>query len=231
MSSSLSNSIKPVLFVLTSHKDLGAGHEDSGFYLPELTHPLHVLDEASIFTEFASIQGGLPPVYGVDFSDDLNAKYWMDRTFQQKLTNSAALSNVKAEDYSAIMFVGGHGTMWDFPQNSYVQDITREMYEQGKVVAAVCHGPAALVNVKLSDGSYLVADKKVAAFTDSEENVVGMVDAVPFLLESKLKKRGALHQHASDWTSNVVVDGTLITGQNPQSATGVGEAIRDALLS
>jgi putative intracellular protease/amidase len=121
--------------------------------------------------------------------------------------------------------------MWDFPQSPAVLSITREMYEQGQVVAAVCHGPAALVNVTLSDGSYLVAGKKVAAFTDSEEHAVGMVDAVPFLLETTLKERGALHQAAEDWTNNVVVDGSLITGQNPQSAAGVGEAIRDALLS
>ncbi len=229
--SSSSHSIKPVLFVLTSHKDLGQGHEDSGFYLPELTHPLHVLEEANISTEFASIKGGLPPVYGVDLTDSINAHNWNDETFQEKLKGCPALADVNSSDYSAIMYVGGHGTMWDFPQSSAVQNITREMYEQGQMVAAVCHGPAALVNVTLSDGSYLVAGKKVAAFTDSEEHAVGMVDAVPFLLESTLKERGALHQSAEDWTSNVVIDGSLITGQNPQSAPGVGEAIRDALLS
>ncbi|SDH59899.1 Putative intracellular protease/amidase [Vibrio xiamenensis] len=229
--SSSSHLIKPVLFVLTSHKDLGQGRQDSGFYLPELTHPLHVLEEASIFTEFASIKGGLPPVYGVDLADPINAHYWNDQAFQDKLNACPALADVNSDDYSAIMYVGGHGTMWDFPDSPAVLAITREMYEQGQVVAAVCHGPAALVNVTLSDGSYLVAGKKVAAFTDSEEHAVGMVDAVPFLLESTLKERGALHQAAEDWTNNVVVDGSLITGQNPQSAAGVGEAIRDALLS
>ncbi|MBL4285369.1 type 1 glutamine amidotransferase domain-containing protein [Vibrio fluvialis] len=229
--SSSSHSIKPVLFVLTSHKDLGQGHEDSGFYLPELTHPLHVLEEANIATEFVSIQGGLPPVYGVDLADPINAHYWNDESFQEKLKGCSALSDVNSGDYSAIMYVGGHGTMWDFPQSPAVLSITREMYEQGQVVAAVCHGPAALVNVTLSDGSYLVAGKKVAAFTDSEKHAVGMVDAVPFLLETTLKERGALHQAAEEWTNNVVVDGSLITGQNPQSAAGVGEAIRDALLS
>ena len=104
------------------------------------------------------------------------------------------------------------------------------MYEQNRVVAAVCHGPSALVNVVLSNGSFLVAGKKIAAFTDSEEQAVGMADIVPFLLERKLKDRGAQHQSAADWTSNVVIDGYLITGQNPQSALGVGEAIRDVLI-
>ncbi len=128
------------------------------------------------------------------------------------------------------MYVGGHGTMWDFPDSPAVLAITREIYEQGQIVAAVCHGPAALVNVTLSDGSYLVADKKVAAFTNTEEVDIGMENMIPFLLESKLKERGALQKVLGNWTSNIVVDGNLITGQNPQSATGVGEAIRDTLL-
>ena len=129
------------------------------------------------------------------------------------------------------MFVGGHGTVWDFPQNPAVLTLTRTLFESDKIVAAVCHGPSALVNVKLSSGDYLVAGKKVAAFTDSEEQAVGMTELVPFLLETTLKQRGALHQSAPDWTNNVVVDGKLITGQNPQSALSVGEALRDALLA
>lgn len=225
------NLIKPVLFVLTSHKDLGQGHDDSGFYLPELTHPLHVLEQANIPTALASIQGGLPPVYGVDLTDSINEHYWNDETFQDQLRNSIALDQAKAEEYSAILFVGGHGTVWDFPQNPAVLTLTRTLFEADKIVAAVCHGPSALVNVKLSSGDYLVAGKKVAAFTDSEEQAVGMTELVPFLLETTLKQRGALHQSAPDWTNNVVVDGKLITGQNPQSALSVGEALRDALLA
>ncbi|MFM2476847.1 type 1 glutamine amidotransferase domain-containing protein [Celerinatantimonas sp. MCCC 1A17872] len=227
----LSDSIKSILFVLTSHKDIGPGYEDSGFYLPELTHPLHVLEKANLTIEFASIKGGIPPVYGVDLADPINAHYWNDQSFQEKLKGCAKLSDVDSNNYSAVMYVGGHGTMWDFPNSPAVLAITRKMYEQGQIIAAVCHGPSALVNVTLSDGSYLVAGKKVAAFTDSEESAVSMVDAVPFLLESALKERGALVQSADDWASNVVVDGSLITGQNPQSAAGVGEAIRDALIS
>ncbi len=112
-----------------------------------------------------------------------------------------------------------------------MQQIARDIYESGGVVAAVCHGPSALVNVKLSNGKYLVAGKKVSAFTNEEEQAAGLDHIVPFLLASKLSERGALHQPKPRWNANVVVDERLVTGQNPQSATGVGEAIRDLLLS
>lgn len=220
---------QPVLFVLTSHKSAGHGHEDSGFYLPELTHPLHVLEEAGISTEFASVLGGEPPVYGVDLDDPVNKLYWENPAFREKLKNTLALDQADGKRYSAIMYVGGHGVMWDFPDSTAVQAITKNMYENGQIVAAVCHGPAALVNVRLSNGTWLVQGKNVAGFTNAEEKEVGMADVVPFLLESGLKNHGALHQAAENWQEKVVVDGNLITGQNPQSATGVGKAILTAL--
>lgn len=119
--------------------------------------------------------------------------------------------------------------MWDFADSTAVQRVTREIYEAGGIVSAVCHGPAALVNVTLSDGSYLVSGKHLAAFTDEEEAEVQTTNVVPFLLASTLKKRGALHKGAPNWSSNVVVDGRLVTGQNPASAHGVGEALRDLI--
>jgi len=118
-----------------------------------------------------------------------------------------------------------------FPGNTAVQRVASAIYEQGGVVSAVCHGPAALVDVKLSNGDYLVAGKRLAAFTNSEERAVGLHTTVPFLLADKLSSRGAHHQAAPDWTAKVVVDGRLVTGQNPQSAAGVGEAVRDLMLS
>lgn len=119
--------------------------------------------------------------------------------------------------------------MWDFPDNPAVQKLTREIYEAGGVVGAVCHGPSALVNVKLSNGRYLIGDKRIAAFTDDEERAVKLEKVVPFLLASTLQQRGAQHQPAMNWTAQVVIDGRLITGQNPQSARGVGVALRQAL--
>ncbi|CAG9213855.1 ThiJ/PfpI family protein [Paraburkholderia tropica] len=221
--------MKPVLIVMTSHGSKGEGGDPTGFYLSEVTHPLAVLEAAGIPVEFASIQGGEPPVDGLDLDDPVNARYWNDARFRAAIAGSKALADVDASTLSAIFFAGGHGAMWDFPASAAVNDTTRAVWEAGGVVGAVCHGPAALVNVTLSDGRYLVAGRKVAAFTDAEEEAVGLTDVVPFLLSSTLAQRGAQMQPGAPWTRTVAVDGQLVTGQNPQSATGVGEAIRDLL--
>ncbi|RTQ32943.1 type 1 glutamine amidotransferase domain-containing protein [Variovorax gossypii] len=223
-------SLKPVLMVLTSHGTKGTTGEPTGFYLGELTHPLAELEAAGIPCELASIQGGDPPVDGLDFQDEVNTRYWADLDFRENLSHSQRLGEVDASKYSAIFFAGGHGAMWDFPTSADVSRVTREIYEAGGVVGAVCHGPAALVNVKLSNGAYLIAGKNVSAFTDDEERAVQLDEVVPFLLASTLERRGAHHHPAPDWTAKVVVDGRLVTGQNPQSAAGVGAAMRDLLL-
>ena len=220
---------KPVLFVLTSHGTKGDTGQPTGFYLGEVTHPLAELEAAGIPVEFASIQGGEPPVDGLNLDDAINARYWNDASFREAIRTTARLDDIDPARYSAIFFAGGHGAMWDFPTSAAVARVTREIYEHGGVVAAVCHGPAALVNVKLSDGRWLVDGKHVSAFTDNEERAVKLADTVPFLLASKLTERGAHHEAAPDWTAKVVIDGRLVTGQNPQSASGVGAALRDVL--
>jgi putative intracellular protease/amidase len=231
MSPNVSASLKPVLFVLTSHGVKGSTGQPTGYYLGEVTHPLAELEAAGIAVEFASIQGGEPPVDGLEVDDALNARYWNDAGFRAAVRDTQALDAVDASRYSAIFFAGGHGAMWDFPVSDAVRRVTREIFEAGGAVAAVCHGPAALVNVTLSDGAYLVAGKRVSAFTDEEEAAVGLSDVVPFLLASALRERGALHQPAPNWSRQVVVDGRLITGQNPQSAGAVGAALRELLLT
>jgi putative intracellular protease/amidase len=220
---------KPVLFVMTSHGSKGNGGEATGYYLSEVTHPLAELQQAGLTVEFASIQGGEPPVDGLDLNDPINARYWNDAQFRSRVANTRRLADVEPTRYAAIFFAGGHGAMWDFPLSPAVNSVTRAIYEAGGVVGAVCHGPAALVNVTLSDGTYLVSGKKVAAFTDSEEHAVKLEKVVPFLLASTLSQRGAAHQPAPDWNAKVVVDGRLVTGQNPQSASGVGQAMRELL--
>ncbi|OCP00468.1 MULTISPECIES: type 1 glutamine amidotransferase domain-containing protein [unclassified Ensifer] len=231
MPNTTANQQKPVLFVLTSHGTKGDGGQPTGFYLGEVTHPLAVLEAAGITVEFASIKGGEPPVDGLDLEDLTNARYWNDEAFRAAIRTTAKLDDVDPSRYAAVFFAGGHGAMWDLPQDRAVDRVTRSIFEAGGAVAAVCHGPAALVNVKLSDGAYLVSGRNVSAFTDSEERAVGLDKTVPFLLASTLAERGATHHPAPDWTSKVVVDGRLITGQNPQSATGVGEALRDVLAA
>jgi putative intracellular protease/amidase len=222
---------RPVLIVLTSHGTKGATGQPTGYYLAELTHPLAVFEAAGIPVEFASIRGGEPPVDGLNLDDPTNARYWNDPAFRAAIRTTPKLDDVDPSRYAAVLYAGGHGTMWDFPDSPAVQSVARRVYEAGGVVAAVCHGPAALVNATLSDGRFLVEGRRVAAFTDSEERAVKLENVVPFLLAETLTRRGALHQPAPDWQAQVVVDGRLVTGQNPASATGVGEAVRDLVLA
>ncbi len=220
---------KPILIVLTSHGVKGSTGEPTGFYLGEVTHPLAVFEAAGLKVEFASVQGGEPPVDGLDLEDPVNARYWNDDAFRAAIRSTPSVDSVDPSRYAAVLYAGGHGTVWDFPDSAGVQRIGREIYEHGGIVGAVCHGPSALVNLKLSDGRYLVEGKQLAAFTDDEERAVKLEDVVPFLLASTLQQRGAIHRPAGNWQAQVVTDGRLVTGQNPQSAHGVGEAMLAAL--
>lgn len=227
----MTSTIKPILCVVTSHPIRGDSGEPTGFAMVELTHPLEVFDKAGIRYEIASIRGGHPPIDFFDLSDAANAHYWKDKDFRSALADSLILKDLDPSRYSAVFFAGGHGTMWDFADNKAVQNVIRGIWEAGGIVSAVCHGPAALVNATLADGSYLVAGKKLASFTDEEEAEVKYTKVVPYLLATTLKQRGALHQAAANWTENVVTDGRLITGQNPASAHGVGQALVDQLAA
>jgi putative intracellular protease/amidase len=225
----MADTIKPILCVVTSHPIRGDSGEPTGFAMVELAHPLEVFDKAGIPYQIASIRGGHPPIDFFDLSDAANDHYWKDKGFRAALADTPLLKDLDPSRYSAVFFAGGHGTMWDFADNEAVQKVIREIWEAGGIVSAVCHGPAALVNAKLSDGSYLVAGKKLASFTDEEEAEVKYTKVVPYLLATTLKERGALHQPAPNWTEKVVTDGRLVTGQNPASAHGVGQAVVDQL--
>jgi putative intracellular protease/amidase len=214
-----------ILMVLTSHSQKGDTGQATGFYLSEVTHPVAAFEAAGFQVEYASIQGGEAPVDGLNLDDATNARYWKNAEFRSAIRTTLKLDDVKSERYAAVFYAGGHGTMWDFPDSAAVQRVTKAIYEANGVVGAVCHGPAALVNVKLSDGSYLVAGKRISAFTDAEEVAVKLENVVPFLLASKLTERGATHEAAPNFQSKVVRDGRLVTGQNPASATGVAQAM------
>lgn len=224
-----------VLFVLTGHDRLGkAGDEQAdktGFHLSEAATPWKVLTEAGFDVDFATPEGGRAPIDpgSLDRDDKTNVAFLADAKVKNLINNAPALRAIDLTLYDALYFPGGHGTMWDLPDSEDVQNAARTMWEDDKVVAAVCHGPAALVNVKLSNGSWLVDGKTLSVFTDSEERAVEKDSVVPFLLGSKLKSRGATLESADDFDASVSVDGRLITGQNPASAQGVGEAVRDAI--
>jgi putative intracellular protease/amidase len=215
---------KLILIAATSHATKGSTGEPTGAYLPEMAHPYEVFRKAGFEVEFASVRGGSVPLDGVNRKDPVNAAFLDDPRAMEGIRSSTPSAQVDPSRYAAIFFAGGHGTMWDFPEDPGFQGVAARIYEAGGVVAAVCHGPAALVNVKLSDGSFLVAGKSVSAFTNEEERAVKLDRVVPFLLETRLVERGARHVPAPLWQRQVVTSERLVTGQNPASAAGVAEA-------
>lgn len=214
-----------VLIVLTSHDQLGATGRKTGAYLAEISHPYAAFTAAGVAVEFASVQGGAVPLDGVDRKDPTNAAFLDAPGLLDQVHASLAPTQIDPSRYDAIFYAGGHGTMWDFPDEPTLAAVAAAIYERGGLVGAVCHGPAGLVNVRLSDGTPLVAGKELAAFTNAEEAAVGLTDVVPFLLADALVSRGAIHRPAPNWQKQVIVSERLVTGQNPASAGGVATAM------
>ncbi|MGD1852624.1 MAG: type 1 glutamine amidotransferase domain-containing protein [Leptolyngbyaceae cyanobacterium] len=211
---------RKILMVLTSHQTLGNTGKTTGFYISEASHPYDVfVNQAGYSVDLVSPQGGEPPRDGEDSDDPLNQAF-LD-TMSEQLANTMTPDQVNPSDYDAIFYAGGHGTMWDFPDNETLANIAAKIYEAGGVVGAVCHGPAALVNITLSDGSYLVDGKVVNSFTNEEERETGLEEEVPFLLESKLMERGAEFRKSPNFECHVETSERLVTGQNPASAKAV----------
>ncbi len=218
-----------ILFVLTSHSEMGNTGEKTGYHLSEVTHPWKVLHEAGYEIDFVSPEGGHAPVTAFDLSDDINNEFWQNEKYRNRVEKTHKPTEIKPSEYKAIFFAGGHGTVWDFPENKELQKIAATIYESGGIVSSICHGAAALINLKLRDGSYLIDGKDVNSFTDEEEREAGNEKIVPYLVESKLRERGANFHQAAKGEAKVVVDGRLITGQNPASATTLGETLKREL--
>jgi putative intracellular protease/amidase len=210
-----------VLIALTSTGKLGDTGRSTGFYASEAADPWEVFKAAGYDVEFTSITGGRPPVDGHNPADPTQQAFFES----VDLDATPTPGELDPANYKSILYAGGHGTMWDFPGDADLARLAAGIYEQGGVVAAVCHGPSGLVNLTLSDGSYLVDGKRVAAFTNDEEAAVGLTGVVPFLLADALVARGAEHLPAPNFAEQVVVDGRLVTGQNPASARGVAEQV------
>lgn len=217
-----------ILIATTSHTRKGSTGEPTGAYLPELAHPYQVFTKAGFSVEIASVAGGAIPLDGVADADATSQAFLREHG-ATLLTHSLAAAEVDPARYDAIYFAGGHGAMWDLPDDPAFARVAAAIYERGGSVAAVCHGPAALVNLKLSSGAYLVAGKEVSAFTNEEERAVKLEAVVPFLLADKLIERGARHLPAPNWQAQVVVSERLVTGQNPASAAGVAEKVVEVL--
>ncbi|PZQ27688.1 MAG: glutamine amidotransferase [Stenotrophomonas acidaminiphila] len=222
-------SVKHVLFVVTNASTIGPHDRATGFFFPEIAHPFEVLDHAGIAVEFASPLGGQTPHDGFDGNDPAQAAF-LDSAAFRRLNRSRKLSEVDVLDYDAVFFPGGLGPMVDITGNPEVQALVRRAWDAGKIVAAVCHGPAAFLGVTLADGTPLVRGRQVTGFSTAEEDGYARAD-VPFDLESTLREAGGVYEAAAPWQPHLRVDGRLITGQNPASGTLVGEAIVAALRS
>lgn len=217
-----------ILFVVSSHDKLGDSGKKTGYFLSEVTHPWSVLgDKYEI--DVVSPKGGRPPVDGFDLSDPINRKFWDDPDWQDKMSHTMKPRDVNPDDYKAIFYAGGHGAMFDFPDNQELAEIAASIYEKGGIVAAVCHGPAGLINIHLKSERNLIDGKTVDSFTNAEEDANGTSKYMPFMLQTVLEERGARFDCGAPWSDHVVVDGRLITGQNPMSALSVGKALLKAL--
>lgn len=224
---------KKVLFVVTSHDKMGNLDRKTGLWIGEFAAPYYTLADAGVEITIASPKGGKAPIdpFSDDpqFATDATKRYHADSDLQAKLSNTKKLSSVSEKDYDAVFYPGGHGPMWDLAEDKTSAKLIENFYNHNKIVAFVCHGPAALKNVVDKNGISIVKGKKVSGFTNGEEEAVQLTKVVPFLTEDLLKQLGGNYQKGADWTPFVVQDGVLITGQNPQSAQLIGEKVLSAL--
>lgn len=222
-------SVKHVLFILTNAAEIGPHKRATGYFFPEVAHPFEVFDHAGIAVEYASPLGGTPPEDGYDANDPAQLAF-RNSSAIRRMAHSRKLSEVDVLDYDAIFFPGGLGPMVDIANDPDVKRAIARAWEGGKIVAAVCHGPAALLGVKLQDGTQLLRGRDVTSFSNEEESVYAQAD-VPFKLEDALREEGAQYSATDAWQANVVVDGRLMTGQNPSSGGPLAEVIVKALQS
>ncbi|MBS1692897.1 MAG: type 1 glutamine amidotransferase domain-containing protein [Actinobacteria bacterium] len=221
-------SVPYVLFISTSAARIGPNDRKTGFFFPEIAHPFEELDKAGIAVEFASVLGGKPPEDGFDGDDPTQTGFLASKAYQ-RLARSRKLSDLDVLDYDAIFVPGGLGPMVDVTGNPDVQSAVQTAWNAGMVVSAVCHGPSAFLGVTDGDGEPLVRGRKLTSFSFAEEEGYAQ-DDVPFDLETALRAEGALYESTDPWQPKLVVDGRLITGQNPQSGSLVGQALAHALL-
>ncbi len=218
-----------ILVVLTSHDKLGNTGEKTGFWLEEFAAPYYVMKDAGAELTLASPAGGEPPLDPKsrlpDFQTDATHRFDADEDAQKQLAETHKLSDIDPSEYDAVFYPGGHGPLWDLTDNTHSIRLIEHFVATRKPVAAVCHAPAVLLNVKSPNRDLLVQGKKVTGFTNSEEEGVELTKVVPFLLEDALKACGAEFQRGDDWSSFVVTDGLLVTGQNPMSSEETAEAL------
>ncbi|GFR39457.1 hypothetical protein PRECH8_27530 [Insulibacter thermoxylanivorax] len=214
-----------ILMVVTSHSSIDEDHP-TGIWLSEFAEPYNLFVQAGYTIDVASVQGGKAPIDPRSLS--ANKEEWKEAV--ERLNETLLVRELDGiDEYAALFLPGGHGTMFDLPDDEHLQRLIAEFAESGRVVAAVCHGPAALVNITLKNGEPYVKGKRLTSFTDDEERAAKFDTLMPFLLESRLRELGAEFIHAPLWENHVEVDGTLVTGQNPQSSEAAAQKVLELL--
>jgi putative intracellular protease/amidase len=221
---------KNVLMIVTSHAQLGESGQKTGFWLEELAAPYNELASAGFAVDIASPLGGKPPADPKSESSEAASvkRFTDDRDAVAKLEATKRLDELSSS-YDAYFVVGGHGVMWDLAESDVLAKLLGRAHDEGRVVAAVCHGPAALSRVKDASGAPLVKGKRVAGFSNEEEDAVGLTGVVPFALETRLRDLGARYERGPKWGSFAVRDDRLVTGQNPASSAAVAKLVIEAL--
>ncbi|MEO7264397.1 MAG: type 1 glutamine amidotransferase domain-containing protein [Ferruginibacter sp.] len=222
-----------VLMVLTSHSELGNTGHKTGFWIEEFAAPYYTLKDAGVEVTLASPAAGMPPIdpksEAPESQTEFTRRFDKDEALQNLLAHTHKLSGINAADYDAVFYPGGHGPLWDLTNDPDSIRLIQDFWAAGKPVAAVCHAPSVLLNVKDANDNYLIKDKKVTGFTNTEEEAVQLTNVVPFLLEDELKSRGGIYSKQADWSSYTVKDGMLITGQNPASSEAAAEELLQLL--
>lgn len=213
--------------VLTSHSELGDTGKKTGFWIEEFAAPYYLFADAGAEITIASPKGGQPPVDPKsdepESQTSATIRFKADVSLQKKLSQTKKLIEVSQDGFDGIFYPGGHGPLWDLTNDNDSIKLIEAFWKNKKPVAAVCHAPAVLLNVKDENDDALVKNKKVTGFTNSEEEAVQLTDIVPFLLEDELRNKGGIYSKKDDWVSYVVTDGLLITGQNPGSSKAAAE--------
>ncbi|WP_313127849.1 type 1 glutamine amidotransferase domain-containing protein [Stutzerimonas nitrititolerans] len=223
-----------ILMILTSHATMGDPSHATGVWFEELSTPYYAFVDAGAQVDLASIAGGKVPVdphsMAIDGKNPASVERFLsDSHAMKKLESSVKVDQVDVNSYSAVFLPGGHGTMWDLPTSTHLAELLSKAWVGGKVVSAVCHGPAGLVNVDDGYGKPVVAGRRVAAFSNSEEDAVGLSQSVPFMLETRLRELGANYVSGPDFQAFAVRDGNLVTGQNPDSSEAVAKLVLEAV--